>query len=257
MEKRTCSKAMINIREAVFTYAVLEKNRPYNQRRSGRGGSFRFRSVFVFSFIACWANPGFAWTMPFNFSSRQLRVLPSAASSSHNTPTCGRNRGVLTRIQSSIQPEPEWWKNGDIHDLPYDSALLALTAYHRSNGDLVIPGSFIVPATNGENQERVLYYMSSLTLFQVNMRLSSVSCTLIICYCKNKWNMSTQSEYPVEWHGVKLSRYIYTMRWWQRHIAQHTDRVGQLNQLGFIWERLQPVSVFGINGNFPFSNCRY
>lgn len=46
-------------------------------------------------------------------------------------------------------------------------------------------------------------------------------------------------EYPVEWHGVKLSRYIYNMKWWQKHIAQHSDRVSQLNSLSFVWERLQ------------------
>lgn len=31
------------------------------------------------------------------------------------------------------------------------------------------------------------------------------------------------------------------MKWWQRHVAQHKDRVSQLNELGFLWERLQPT----------------
>ena len=55
---------------------------------------------------------------------------------------------------------------------------------------------------------------------------------------------SSTDEYPVEWHGVKLSHYIYNMKWWQKHIAQNKDRskerVAQLNKLGFVWERLQP-----------------
>ena len=57
--------------------------------------------------------------------------------------------------------------------------------------------------------------------------------------------MKTNTEYPLEWHGVKLGHYIYNMKWWQKHIAQNTDRVTQLNQLGFIWERLQsPFNLF-------------
>ena len=38
----------------------------------------------------------------------------------------------------------------NINELPYDSSLRALEAYHRKHGDLVIPNNFIVPATNGE-----------------------------------------------------------------------------------------------------------
>lgn len=30
------------------------------------------------------------------------------------------------------------------------------------------------------------------------------------------------------------------MKWWQRHIAKHSNRVAQLNKLNFIWGRLQP-----------------
>jgi hypothetical protein len=47
-------------------------------------------------------------------------------------------------------------------------------------------------------------------------------------------------DYPKEWHGVDLPATVYTMRWWQLHVRQHTDRVAELNALGFVWERLQP-----------------
>jgi len=30
------------------------------------------------------------------------------------------------------------------------------------------------------------------------------------------------------------------MNWWQRHVKLHPDRVSELNELGFVWERLQP-----------------
>jgi len=105
--------------------------------------------------------------------------------------------------------QPRWWSKRDISELPFDSSLRVLEAYHRIHGDLVIPESFIVPSSN---------------------------------------------EYPKEWHGVKLAKHIYTMRWWQRHISQNKDRVSQLNKLGYIWERLQPrwnlfVDALGIYRN--------
>ena len=46
--------------------------------------------------------------------------------------------------------QPKWWNERNINELPYDSSLRALEAYHRKHGDLVIPNNFIVPATNGE-----------------------------------------------------------------------------------------------------------
>ena len=51
----------------------------------------------------------------------------------------------------------------------------------------------------------------------------------------------SSNEYPVEWHGVKLSAYVYTRdRFWSKHIAERKDRVAQLGKLGFLWERLVP-----------------
>lgn len=110
---------------------------------------------------------------------------------------------------STQQQQPKWWRNVDVHDLPYESALRALEAYHGVHGDLAIPPNYIVPDTN---------------------------------------------EFPVEWHGVKLGHYIYKMRWWQRNIAQHQDRVPQLNKLGFIWERLQPQWNIFIEGMVTYRN---
>jgi len=48
------------------------------------------------------------------------------------------------------------------------------------------------------------------------------------------------NEWPKEWHGVKLARHVYNRKWWTKHIAKKSDRVAQLNKLGFVWERLQP-----------------
>jgi len=43
-----------------------------------------------------------------------------------------------------------------------------------------------------------------------------------------------------DWHGINLSKAIYNMKWWQNHVASHSDRVAELNSLGFLWDRLQP-----------------
>lgn len=51
--------------------------------------------------------------------------------------------------------------------------------------------------------------------------------------------MPSTEDYPPEWHGVKLARRVYTMSWWQRHVAKNPSRVSRLNDLGFVWERLQ------------------
>jgi len=48
------------------------------------------------------------------------------------------------------------------------------------------------------------------------------------------------NEWPKEWHGVKLARHVYNRKWWTKHIAKKSDRVAQLNKLGFVWERMQP-----------------
>jgi len=46
--------------------------------------------------------------------------------------------------------------------------------------------------------------------------------------------------YPIEWHGVDLSSTVYNMEWWKLHLRENPERVAELNQLGFVWERLQP-----------------
>ena len=46
--------------------------------------------------------------------------------------------------------------------------------------------------------------------------------------------------YPKEWHGLDLSSTVYDMKWWQFHIKQRSERVVELSQLGFCWQRLQP-----------------
>ncbi len=44
-----------------------------------------------------------------------------------------------------------WTKYTDYGDLPYESALRVLKAYHEGHGNLVIPRGFVVPSSDGEN----------------------------------------------------------------------------------------------------------
>mmetsp|Transcript_26212 Transcript_26212/g.61598 ORF Transcript_26212/g.61598 Transcript_26212/m.61598 type:complete len:573 (-) Transcript_26212:894-2612(-) len=48
------------------------------------------------------------------------------------------------------------------------------------------------------------------------------------------------ASYPPEWRGLDLAGTVYTMRWWQGHVRDRPDRVGELNRIGFVWQRLQP-----------------
>ena len=59
---------------------------------------------------------------------------------------------MMMMIQPSTNIQPIWWNKCDISELPYDSALRALEAYHRKHGDLAIPGRFVVPTTNGKKE---------------------------------------------------------------------------------------------------------
>jgi hypothetical protein len=45
--------------------------------------------------------------------------------------------------------------------------------------------------------------------------------------------------YPKDWWGLDLSS-VYSMKWWQTHIKQRSERVVELSELGFCWQRLQP-----------------
>ena len=56
--------------------------------------------------------------------------------------------------------------------------------------------------------------------------------------------MQDTTEWPNEFHMVSKLQNLFTIesgvvenKW---HIAKNSDRVAQLNQHGFIWERLQP-----------------
>lgn len=55
-----------------------------------------------------------------------------------------------------------------------------------------------------------------------------------------KYVVEDKEGYSEEWHGIDLSRTVYDMKWWLRHVQQRPDRVAELNTLGFVWERLQP-----------------
>jgi len=48
------------------------------------------------------------------------------------------------------------------------------------------------------------------------------------------------SIYPSKCHSLPLASTVYNMKWWQLHISSHSSRVEELNDLGFLWERLQP-----------------
>ena len=117
-------------------------------------------------------------------------------------------------------------------DLPYELTLQALRTYHQEESHLVMPRTFVVPAPEEE-------VVSSATEISLNVT-------------------SKRYAYPVEWHGADLAGTVYDMKWWTRYIKHRPDRVADLNQLGFIWERLQPewnlvleaLVTYGImNGN--------
>ena len=84
-------------------------------------------------------------------------VLQQRSMMHHNVITLHHDVGRIASTSATTSMnmytsvrQPKWWNERDINELPYDSSLRALEAYHRKHGDLVIPNNFIVPATNGE-----------------------------------------------------------------------------------------------------------
>ena len=54
-----------------------------------------------------------------------------------------------------------------------------------------------------------------------------------------RYVVPADDRFPRPWHGVPLACTVYNMNWWQDHVKQRPERVAQLNELGFVWERLQ------------------
>jgi hypothetical protein len=47
-------------------------------------------------------------------------------------------------------------------------------------------------------------------------------------------------EYPEALHGIDLALAVYNMKWWMNNVRDRPDRVNELHELGFVWDRLQP-----------------
>lgn len=54
-----------------------------------------------------------------------------------------------------------------------------------------------------------------------------------------RFQVPAREAYPEEWHSLDLSK-VYSMRWWSKNVRSQPARVTELNEIGFIWERLQP-----------------
>lgn len=79
-------------------------------------------------------------------------ISSSLQTANYCSTTATKTSKAMMMIQPSTNIQPIWWNKCDISELPYDSALRALEAYHRRHGDLAIPGRFAVPATNGKKE---------------------------------------------------------------------------------------------------------
>jgi len=55
-----------------------------------------------------------------------------------------------------------------------------------------------------------------------------------------RYRVPSTQDFPTEWHNLHLSSTVYNMKWWSTNVASKPERVFELNQLEFVWERLQP-----------------
>lgn len=55
-----------------------------------------------------------------------------------------------------------------------------------------------------------------------------------------RYTVPANAGYPDEWVGYDLAGTVYEMKWWLSYVRNRTERVNELNSLGFVWDRLQP-----------------
>jgi len=60
------------------------------------------------------------------------------------------------------------------------------------------------------------------------------------CVIDNSFTVPFEEPWPEELRGEKLARLVYNMDFWKTHIAPYPNRRPELNELKFIWGRLQP-----------------
>lgn len=80
-------------------------------------------------------------------SKSRFPCCPAAATCIRSTNDVDEN----TELRTLKDVTTVWTKYTDYVDLPYESALRALKAYHDVHGNLVIPRGFIVPSRDGED----------------------------------------------------------------------------------------------------------
>jgi hypothetical protein len=93
------------------------------------------------------------------------------------------------------------------HHLPYSCTIQALRHYHSVHGHLVLPYRYMVPPYNDDDDHD---------------------------------DTASGGYYPPEWIGYDLAGTVYDMKWWLLHVRDRSERVNELNELGFVWGRLQP-----------------
>jgi hypothetical protein len=54
------------------------------------------------------------------------------------------------------------------------------------------------------------------------------------------WCVPSDAPWPPPLHGRRLARVVYDLQFWQQHLAAYPERRAELEQLGFLWGRLQP-----------------
>lgn len=103
--------------------------------------------------------------------------------------------------------------------------------YRRTKASLPDIDSSSVNATNTGMH---LPYSSTI---EVLRKYHSIHGNLVI---PRRYRVPCTSDFPSEWHDLSLSNIVYNMKWWSENVASKPERVYELNQLGFVWERLQP-----------------
>ena len=125
--------------------------------------------------------------------------------------SCSNAFSLSSPVKSSTARNDDFNISKSYSQHSFDDTLVALQVYYDHYGNLALPRRYVISmdaqmfAGNdlGDDGERV-----------------------VLSYSK-------------KFAGVDLSKLVYNLKWWQEHVRGRPERVERLNEIGFIWTRLQ------------------
>jgi len=118
---------------------------------------------------------------------------------------------VSSPVKSSTVRNDDFTVSNRFSQYSFDDTLVALQVYYDHYGNLALPRRYVI------SMDAQMFAGNDLEDDGGRVVLS----------------------YPNKFAGVDLSKLVYNLKWWKEHVRGRPERVKRLNEIGFIWTRLQ------------------